>query len=147
MSTWRKSRTGKQCNDHCEWYDNNIYKLHTPTMSFTKLATSIVPSTISVRITTSASPMLGQNIYILTCNESLPDNFNPSITYQWTKDNGTQTQVGTMKSLSFSPLKLSDTGRYTCVVTASAFYLRNTITTTVSRDIRLQSKSLKKKSE
>jgi hypothetical protein len=43
---------------------------------------------------------------------------NPSITYQWTKNN--ETQVGTdSQVLSFSPLRLSDAGRFTCQATVS----------------------------
>ena len=112
-------------------------------MTFANFAISTVPTAISAQITTSGSQLLGRNVYTLICNESLPENFNPSITYQWTKDNGTRIHVGTTKSLSFSPLKLSDAGRYTCLVTVSASYLSNNITATVSRDIRLQSESFK----
>ena len=118
-------------------------KLHHSTcMSFTKIAISPVP-TFSVQITISGTPILGQNMYTLTCDESLPHNFNPTITYQWSKDNGTRTQVGKMNTLSFSSLKLSDAGEYTCLVTASASYLSNNITSSESLNIRFQSESVK----
>ena len=69
--------------------------------------------------------MLGQTGYTLTCAVTGAENLSPTITYQWTKDNGaTQTQVGTnSNTLSFSPLSLSDAGRYTCTVTVSSPYL------------------------
>ena len=62
---------------------------------------------------------MGQSGYSLTCGVTVTgaDAGNPSITYQWTKNNGTQTQVGTDRVLSFSPLRLSDAGRYTCQAT------------------------------
>ena len=60
--------------------------------------------------------MLGQSSYSLICGVAA----NSSITYQWTKNNGThQTQVGTDRVLSFSPLTLSDAGWYTCQATVS----------------------------
>ena len=62
--------------------------------------------------------MLGESGYSLTCDATVTGTANPSITYQWTKNNGTQTQVGTDRVLSFSPLRLSDAGRYTCQATA-----------------------------
>ena len=69
--------------------------------------------------------MLGQSGYSLTCDVTGDENLNPTITYQWTMDNGnSQTQVGTnSNSLSFSPLSLSNAGRYTCSVTVSSLYL------------------------
>ena len=60
--------------------------------------------------------MLGQS-YSLTCGVTVTGAANLTITYQWTKNNGTQTQVGTDRVLSFSPLRLSDAGRYTCQAT------------------------------
>ena len=65
--------------------------------------------------------MLGQSGYSLTCNVNGAE--NPSVTYQWTKNNGTQTQiqVGTdSQVLSFSSLRLSDAGLYTCQATVSS---------------------------
>ena len=88
--------------------------------------------------------MLGQSGYSLTCNVSPgAENLNSSITYQWTKNNGTQTQIQVRpdpKVLSFSLLRLSDTGRYTCQATVSSTYLNNSITRMDSIDVTLQSK-------
>ena len=61
---------------------------------------------------------MGQNGCTLTCEVTVDASLN-SITYQWSKNNGTQTQVGTDRVLSFSPLRLSDAGRYTCQATVS----------------------------
>ena len=79
---------------------------------------------------------MGQNGYSPTCGVTVTGTENPSITYQWTKDNGTQTiQFGTNRVLSFSPLRLSDAGRYTCQATLSPC----NITKMDKRDIILQS--------
>ena len=77
------------------------------------------PINVSVEITTSGAKVLGQSGYSLTCDVTVTGTANPSITYQWTKNNGTQTQVGTDRVLSFCPLRLSDTGQYTCQATVS----------------------------
>ena len=94
---------------------------------------------ISVQITASETPMLGQS-YSLTCDVTGTETLNSSITYQWTKNNGTQTQVGTDRVLSFSPLRLSDAGRYTCRATVSSPYLNNDITMMDTHDVGIQSK-------
>ena len=73
--------------------------------------------------------MLRQTGYTLTCAVTGAGILSPTITYQWTRDNGTtQTQVGTnSNTLSFSLLSLSDAGRYTCGVTVSSPYLNSDI--------------------
>jgi hypothetical protein len=82
--------------------------------------------------------VLGQSGYSLTCNVAVTGTANPSITYQWTKNNGTETQVGTDRVLSFSPLRLSDAGRYTCQATVSPC----SITKMDTHDVTLQSEFL-----
>ena len=83
--------------------------------------------------------MLGQNGYSLTCGVNGAENLNSSITYQWTKNNA-QIQVGgDPKVLSFSPLRLSDAGQYTCQATVSSHYLNNDITVMNSQDLTPQS--------
>ena len=97
---------------------------------------------ISVQITTSGTPMLGQSGYSLTCGITGAENLNPSITYQWTKNNGTETQIqvgADPKVLSFSPLRLSDAGRYTCQATVSSPYLNDNITMMRNHDFMIQS--------
>ena len=82
---------------------------------------------------------MGQS-YSLTCGITGAENLNPSTTYQWTKNNGTQTQIRADRVLSFSPLRLSDAGRYTCQATVSSPYLYNDITMMDTQDITFQSK-------
>ena len=86
--------------------------------------------------------MLGQSDYSLTCGVTGAENLDPSITYQWTKNNGTLTQIqvgADPRVLSFSSLRFADAGRYTCQATVSSPYLNNDITMTDSQDITLQS--------
>ena len=85
--------------------------------------------------------MLGQNGYSLTCSVNGAGNLNPTITYQWTKNNGTQTkiQVGSdPRDLSFFPLRLSDAGQYTCQATVSSLYLNDNITMMDSQEVTIQ---------
>ena len=87
--------------------------------------------------------MLGQSDYSLTCGVIGAGNLNPSITFQWTKNNGTQTQIqvgADPRVLSFSPLRLSDAGQYTCQTTVSSPYLNSDITVMGTQDVRIQSK-------
>ena len=85
---------------------------------------------------------MGQSGYSLMCGVTGAENLNPSVSYQWTKNNGTltQIQVGADPSvLSFSPLRLSDAGRYTCQATVSSPYLSSDITVMDTQDVTLQS--------
>ena len=94
---------------------------------------------VSVQVSTSGAPSLGQS-YTLTCGVTGADDLNADpIAYKWTKSNGTQTQVGADRVLSFSSLRLSDAGRYTCQATVSSTYLNNDITMMGTQDIRLGS--------
>ena len=104
----------------------------------TKLSFFPAPA-ISVQITASGAPLLGQNSYSLTCGVTGAENLNPSITYQWTKNNGTLIVGTDPRVLSFSPLRLSDAERYTCQATVSSPYLNNNITRINSQDVILQS--------
>jgi hypothetical protein len=84
---------------------------------------------------------VGQNGYSLTCDVIGAESLNHSITYQWTKNNGTQTiQIGTDEVFSFSSFRVSDAGRYTCQATVSSPYLNGDIPMTDTHDIRIQSK-------
>ena len=92
---------------------------------------------VNVEITPSGVKVLGQN-YSLTCDATVTgaDAEEPSvISYQWTKDNGSQ--VGTGRLLSFSPLRLSDAGRYACQATVTINPCNNTGMET--QDVTLQS--------
>ena len=74
------------------------------------------------------TPTAGENNYLLMCSVSGAENLNPTITYRWIKNSGTQ--VGTNSSnLSFTPLRLSDAANYVCEVTISSSYLTGDIVT------------------
>ena len=96
------------------------------------------PIDVSVQITASGDAVLGQSGYFLICGVTDTGAENTSFTYQWTKNSGTHTQidlqVGTDRVLSFSPLRLSDAGRYTCVATVSPC----SITKMDTQDVTLQ---------
>ena len=67
--------------------------------------------------------MLGESGFTLSCCVSGADNLNRFIGYQWTKDNGTRTQIQDgpdPRTVSFAPLRVSDVGRYTCQATISS---------------------------
>ena len=84
---------------------------------------------------------MGQS-YSLTCGVTGAESVSPSITYQWTKNNGTQTQIqndAANPRISFSPLRLSDAGQYTCQATVSSPYLSNDIAMMDTQDVTLQS--------
>ena len=102
-------------------YDNELYDLHTE-------------PAISAQMTTrlSEASTLGQNGYSLICSTIGAENLNSSISYQWTKDNGTQIQFqnrSNARVLSFSLFRLSDVGEYTCKckATVSSPYLHDNI--------------------
>ena len=59
--------------------------------------------------------MAGLN-YSLTCKVSLgiSNTLNTTVTYTWRKDDAQLSEVGPL--LSFSPLRLSDAGQYSCAV-------------------------------
>ena len=88
--------------------------------------------------------MLGQH-YLLNCNITVVDSLlTPTMTYQWTKDNGTQTQVGTnSNTLSFASLRLSDAGRYKCEVTITS--LNGSINVAAFKNVTIQSMCRKEK--
>ena len=88
------------------------------------------PPTIIVTVVASGdgTPTAGQS-YTLTCSVS-----GASVTtYQWRKD-GSVIQGETTEMLSFSPLRLSDAGQYTCGVTV------NSMTHTDDMGINIRSK-------
>ena len=88
--------------------------------------------------------MLEQNNYTLTCKALVADHLCPyTITYRWTKTNSTVTQlpVGTeSNTLSFSPLRLSDAGQYTCYATVRSFLKNYNITVMEFQNVKIQSK-------
>ena len=113
-------------------------------MSCIELACFLYPvPAISVQITVSGTPRLGQSSYSLICDVNGAESLNPTITYRWTKHNGTLTQIqqdgANPEVLSFSPLRLSDAGQYACQATVSSPFLNNDTTTMDTQDVRFQS--------
>ena len=80
---------------------------------------------------------IGVTVYTLTC--VFPGADDQVVTYQWMKDNITIASARS-ETLTFSPLRLSHSGVYTCSVNVSSIYLNNiiqdtdTITVTVSSE-------------
>lgn len=90
------------------------------------------------------SPNLGQK-YNLICRIEGAENIELSISYQWTKNNGSRDLVQLPEmpfNLSFSGLKLSDAGQYTCQVTASSSHLNANIVIHSSYNLSLECKTL-----
>ena len=99
--------------------------------------------TLVVEIVSLGIISTGEHAFSLNCMISGTGSLDPAITYQWTKNNGTQTQVGLTNNntLSFSTLRLSDGGQYSCQVTVSSRYLYGNLNvTSVPFDIHLQGK-------
>ena len=94
---------------------------------------------ISIQITTSGAPTLGQTSYSLTCSVSVSEILNPSVTYQWTKKNSIQSQlvVGNSSFLSFSRLQPSDTGQYSCNVAVLSAYLSSVVYASKSFEVTI----------
>ena len=98
---------------------------------------------IQIMITGSdkVKPIAGQS-YNLTCSVQGAKNLDSSITYQWIKNDIIRQNSST---LSFSPLRLSDAGVYTCRVTVSSDYLDNDLTANSSISLNISSKPLLKR--
>ena len=97
---------------------------------------------IVAQVTPSGNLMLGKSGYSLSCRVSGTDDLDPFLTYQWTKKNGTQIQIQLGPDpniLSFSPLRLSDAGEYSCQVNVSSYYLSNDISVLSSHVISIKS--------
>ena len=79
---------------------------------------------------------VGQTGTTLTCNVFGADNLNPTITYQWTKDNVTGAKS---EAVTLSPLQLSHAGVYTCSVNVSSTFLNSVIQASANKIMELQS--------
>ena len=87
--------------------------------------------------------MLGESGFTLLCYVSGADDLNSFITYQWTKDNGTQTQIQDgpdPRTISFAPLRVSDVGQYTCQATIRSPDLNNDLIWSASQDVTVSSR-------
>ena len=101
---------------------------------------SIVPQ-IAARIFNEVVSTNGQQHYNLTCAVSGAKSLNAILTYEWTKNiGGNQTKVGgNFKFLTFSPVRLSNAGQYTCHVMVQSPYLHNELFANVSERVILES--------
>lgn len=86
----------------------------------------VVP-TIEVLIVDRVTPTIGQR-YNLICSVYGVEHFlTPTITYQWTKSNGSIThwaRINTDSSILEIPFfRISDTGQYTCQVTLKSLHV------------------------
>ena len=78
-----------------------------------------VSASIGKRVPT---PQLGKNFGI-RCIVSGAENLDATVVYQWTRSSeGTQIQVGTSSSLSFTPLRVSNAASYMCKATILSSY-------------------------
>lgn len=90
------------------------------------------PST-TVQLTDNGTPPTPGQDYSLTCELSGVNNGSLSITYQWKRDGAV---VSTERTLSFSPLRLADAGRYTCQASLLGMVFSG------AKDIRLSGQQL-----
>ena len=79
------------------------------------------PEPVITAMVSGGTPTVGES-YSLTCTVTGADRLNPTISYQWFKDN-TVVSGETQSTLSFSSLSLSDAGQYRCRVTVASALL------------------------
>ena len=97
------------------------------------------PVPVITAVVSGGTPTVGES-YSLTCTVTGADRLNPTITYQWFKDN-TMVSGETQSTLSFSSLSLSDAGQYRCDVTVSSTLLSlSIIAMSITQELSLQSK-------
>ena len=84
-------------------------------------------------------PVAGQN-YVLTCGVIGAENLSPNITYWWTKDSSGNIGYHS-SSISFSPLRLSDAGQYTCHIIVQSPFIYNEASVTAYQNVTLKRKS------
>ena len=107
---------------------------------FYVLAEPVVSARITTRLSEASS--MAQKGYFLICSINGTENLNPSISYQWTKNNGTHIQMQTGNDpqvLSVSLFRLSDAGEYTCLVTISSSYVHDNIIVMENQHVAIQS--------
>ena len=84
------------------------------------------PITVIVTANLNAPLMVGQTGYTLTCDVSGADSLNPTINYQWTR-NDERVPDGSSRTLNLPSLSLSTAGDYTCNVTINSTLLTSAI--------------------
>ena len=93
--------------------------------------------TFLTEIGSTGATVAGQS-YNLHCNVTGIEKFSPILSYKWTKNNGTLTNVGSNSNiLTFSPLRLSDAGQYICHVTASSDVTNERVTNASSQSFEV----------
>ena len=98
------------------------------------------PEPVITAMVSGGTPTVGES-HSLTCTVTGADRLNPTITYQWFKDN-TVVSGETQSTLSFSSLSLSDAGQYICDVTVSSNFLSQPIIAkSNTQDLTLESKN------
>ena len=97
------------------------------------------PEPVITAMVSGDTPTVGEN-YSLTCTVTGADRLNPTITYQWFKNN-TMVSGETQSTLSFFSLSLCDAGQYSCDVTVSSTLLsQSIINMSNTHDLTFQSK-------
>ena len=94
------------------------------------------PEPVITAMVSGGTPTVGES-YSLTCTVTGADRLNPTITYQWFKDN-TVVSGETQSTLSLSSLGLS-VGQYRCDVVVGSIRLSQVLTSQ-SSDLRVESK-------
>ena len=78
-----------------------------------------VDPTIDVNITPSTEQILNVGAaFNITCTARELDVVDPRYTYRWTRDGGNS--ISDNATISFSPLDISNAGKYTCEVNISS---------------------------
>ena len=96
------------------------------------------PEPFITAMVNGGTPNVGDS-YSFTCTVTGADRLDPTIAYQWFKDN-TVVSGETQSTLSFSSLSLSDAGQYRCDVTVSSTLLSQSIAKmSNTQDLTLQS--------
>ena len=107
-------------------------------------ALHIAVPTLSVNITSKGNVISGGQAFSLKCMISGAEALNSILTYQWTKSNSTgrmQVVGSNTSTFSFSSLRLSDAGQYSCQVIVRSRYLRDALNVTSAPfDVHLQGK-------
>ena len=119
------------------FFDNNFICVHNYSLS------SVPKMSIQITESTNGNVPIAGMPYDLICNALGAENLNPNITYQWTK-NSDSSQIGTNSNiLSFAPIRITDSGNYSCLVNVDSSYLAGHITAAMSHRVKIQSISLK----
>ena len=106
------------------------FEIHTEPAIFARITTRLNEVSTSL-----------QEGYSLICSVNGAENINPSISYQWTKNNGTQIQMQTGSDhqiVSFLHFRLSDVGEYTCQATISSPYLQHDTIAITTQHVAIQ---------